>query len=72
MLTMDDELGLHIMQPHRSPCWAYGSIVTDLYRVCLHVYNCMRSKYHSLLQNHFSFAAPFSLSGLLFSLSRGL
>jgi hypothetical protein len=69
---MEDELGLNIMQTLSSLCWAHESIVTDLYRFRLHVYNCMTVKYHCLLQNPFLFRYPLLLSRRFFFLSRGL
>jgi hypothetical protein len=66
---MENELGLYIMQTPSSLCGTYGSIVTDLYRFRLHVYNCMTAKYHFLLQNYFPLAALSPLTSILLSFS---
>lgn len=61
VLTLRDELGPKYHDSSIYPCShaGCGSIVTDLYRFCLHIYNCKRLKYDCLLQNGFSFAASF-------------
>jgi hypothetical protein len=68
-MVMEDELGLNIMQTPSPLCWTHGSIVADLYRFRLHVYNCMTAKYHCLLQNHFPLATLPPLTSILLSFS---